>query len=242
MKVFGQYWFLQVLTCWAVLDGVYGSCSGDDDCKNSGTCVSTTCVCDGTGYNGDSCENDINECDAGTDDCHTNADCKNTEGSFTCTCKPNYAGNGKSCTLGVCSTGGNECLNSGICNIPSDSTASTCQCAAGYTGGLCETDIDECATDADDCDTNADCTNAEGSFTCTCKHGYAGVGKTCIEGVCSEDGDECLNGGTCDTSSSPTKCSCADGFIGDTCQNGGGTMKISAYLLGMTVFSFFLIL
>ena len=40
---------------------------------------------------------DINEC-AGTNDCDENAFCTNTEGSYTCSCKSGYAGNGQSCT------------------------------------------------------------------------------------------------------------------------------------------------
>ena len=30
--------------------------------------------------------------------CHSEADCTNTEGSFTCTCKSGYTGNGQLCT------------------------------------------------------------------------------------------------------------------------------------------------
>ena len=41
---------------------------------------------------------DINECEAGKHNCHVNASCKNTEGSFECTCKPGYTGNGVECT------------------------------------------------------------------------------------------------------------------------------------------------
>ena len=40
---------------------------------------------------------DIDECEAGTDGCHDNADCTNTDGSYTCSCSPGYSGDGTSC-------------------------------------------------------------------------------------------------------------------------------------------------
>ena len=41
---------------------------------------------------------DINECATDTDNCDINADCTNTEGSFTCTCHSLYYGDGYSCS------------------------------------------------------------------------------------------------------------------------------------------------
>ena len=42
---------------------------------------------------------DVDECAvASTNDCSPNADCENTAGSFTCTCKFGYGGDGKTCT------------------------------------------------------------------------------------------------------------------------------------------------
>ena len=41
---------------------------------------------------------DIDECTVGTDKCDQNADCKDTVGSYTCTCKPGFEGDGKTCT------------------------------------------------------------------------------------------------------------------------------------------------
>lgn len=40
---------------------------------------------------------DIDECLEMTDDCHKNAKCVNTEGSFECVCKPGYTGDGRNC-------------------------------------------------------------------------------------------------------------------------------------------------
>ena len=40
---------------------------------------------------------DIDECAEKTDNCNDNAKCTNTIGSFTCTCKEGYTGNGVNC-------------------------------------------------------------------------------------------------------------------------------------------------
>ena len=41
---------------------------------------------------------DVNECGAGTAECHSNATCTNTVGSYNCTCVYGYVGDGKNCT------------------------------------------------------------------------------------------------------------------------------------------------
>ena len=41
---------------------------------------------------------DINECTDGSHNCNINADCNNTPGSFTCSCKAGYQGDGIICT------------------------------------------------------------------------------------------------------------------------------------------------
>lgn len=41
---------------------------------------------------------DINECLSSTDNCNVNANCANTVGNFTCTCKDGYEGDGVECS------------------------------------------------------------------------------------------------------------------------------------------------
>ena len=42
---------------------------------------------------------DADECASPeTNECHLNAVCTNTEGSYVCRCKKGYSGNGKNCT------------------------------------------------------------------------------------------------------------------------------------------------
>ena len=43
------------------------------------------------------CLSDINECTTGGHNCDVYAECANTDGSFTCTCKTGYSGDGDKC-------------------------------------------------------------------------------------------------------------------------------------------------
>jgi len=102
---------------------------------------------------------DLNECTLGTHNCHTQATCTNTIGSFTCKCNSGYSGNGVSCT--------------GILYFSLSSFFFQIQ------KPLNNLDIDECNLKTDNCDSKATCTNTPGSFNCTCKTGYSGNGITC---------------------------------------------------------------
>ena len=41
---------------------------------------------------------DINECISGSAECHDNATCANTDGSYECTCDTGFTGDGINCT------------------------------------------------------------------------------------------------------------------------------------------------
>ena len=41
---------------------------------------------------------DIDECMTNAHDCHSNASCTDTDGSFTCMCNDGFEGNGTTCT------------------------------------------------------------------------------------------------------------------------------------------------
>ncbi|KAL9961075.1 hypothetical protein ACROYT_G029956 [Oculina patagonica] len=125
------------------------------------------------------CFTDIDECETDSDNCDVKADCKNTAGSYSCTCKPGYTGDGHTCEdIDECETDSDNCDVKADCKNTAGSYS--CTCKPGYTGDghSCE-DIDECETDSDNCDVKADCKNTAGSYSCTCKPGYTGDGHTC---------------------------------------------------------------
>ena len=230
-------------------------CTDISPCHANATCDNTfggfNCTC-ADGYVGDgdildingdpttgTCDN-VDECDAanGSDfvhNCHGNATCTDTDGSFECQCDIGYEGDGVNCT------DVNECDNPAlrrvleshcVANAECSNTDGSyeCACAEGWEGdGLVEcTNIDECTLGTDECHDNATCTDNDGSYDCECLIGFSGNGTVC------EDVDECaipqkrqalenncdVNAGCVNTIGS-YECGCNDGYSGDglTCSN-----------------------
>lgn len=90
---------------------------------------------------------DVNECAIGLHDCHKHAHCINTNGSYNCTCRRGYEGDGKHTCAQTCYK---PCIN-GFCT---GEPHYKCKCNLGWTG--------------DDCSINCGCHNHS-----TC---YQGVG------------------------------------------------------------------
>jgi len=89
-----------ITASWSITKSCEPSCS-IRKCDNEQICASTggisRCLC--TGYMGKYCETDINECLTNNGGCDSNSICTNTLGTFSCSCKEGYSGNGFTCNL-----------------------------------------------------------------------------------------------------------------------------------------------
>ena len=173
---------------------------------------------------------DIDECAADPNACDSNAKCTNLPGSFSCSCKEGWYGDGFDCTdVDECGTLPPVCHAHAVCKNTAGSFE--CSCHSGWEGnGESCVDVDECADDATNalCSSGERCTNTAGSFDCVCDHGFAALGGICL------DVDECAafsgsggggGGGNgligchanaiCTNTVGSYTCACEDGWIGD---------------------------
>ncbi|XP_029986880.1 signal peptide, CUB and EGF-like domain-containing protein 2 isoform X4 [Sphaeramia orbicularis] len=131
-------------------------------------------------------------CAEGSDGCHIDAICQTTQGSYKCTCKAGFKGDGKHCEdTDECDfeyNGGcvHECNN-----IPGNYR---CTCYDGFNlahdGHNC-LDVDECKFNNGGCQHT--CVNTMGSYECRCKEGFflSDNQHTCIHR--SVEGLNCMN-------------------------------------------------
>ncbi|PFX12938.1 Fibrillin-1 [Stylophora pistillata] len=99
-------------------------------------------------------------------------------GSYICTCKVGYTGDGHSCSdVDECKGGNNLCDE--IANCSNTVGSYSCTYKDGFTGdGHSCSDIYECSNGSHVCDMKANCTNTKGSRNCTCKKGFIGDGQS----------------------------------------------------------------
>ncbi|XP_078348538.1 uncharacterized protein LOC144633566 [Oculina patagonica] len=121
-----------------VYRGAENSCA-KKPCKNNATCQAGftdrdyQCLCI-PGFTGHDCENDINECTDGTHKCDVKgAVCNNTRGSYNCTCKDGFLGDGLTCTdIDECANGSYNCDVNAVCSNTQGSYL--CMCKDGFYG------------------------------------------------------------------------------------------------------------
>ncbi|MFT7582563.1 MAG: hypothetical protein ACI9MR_004245 [Myxococcota bacterium] len=108
-------------------------CQNEGVCSPSGGANGAVCNCAGTGFEGDACSEDIDECAGPGTRCSDEAACTNIPGSFECVCNAGYSGDGLDCTeVDECATNNGGCDPSAACiNLPG---SFLCKCPLGTAG------------------------------------------------------------------------------------------------------------
>ncbi|XP_046584649.1 uncharacterized protein LOC124291639 [Haliotis rubra] len=159
-------------TCVACDDNHWGvNCVNECGCAPLGTqtCNKTTgCSCK-SGFTGEKCQSDINECSSAA--CQANSDCINAPGSYHCDCHTGF----EATVTGSCDDI-DECMSTTVtvCDHICNNTVGSyqCSCNKGFLlegTGTCK-DIDECALGISGCPQK--CRNTLGAFACECYEGY----------------------------------------------------------------------
>jgi len=88
---------------------------------------------------------DIDECATNNGGCSALADCSDTPGSYTCTCKPGYTGDGVSCTGRQVKTHAQHCashaLCATVCKTVRPMLSNRCQSALSVCLSVCEVGV-----------------------------------------------------------------------------------------------------
>ncbi|XP_076755978.1 multiple EGF like domains 8 [Xylocopa sonorina] len=205
--------------CYSLENPIMGACVQGDFNQPHDNCSlvinkqqNTTLETDELGWAYAQCP-DVDECDLGLHDCHPNAICTNTHGSFSCQCKRGFNGDGKENCTKTCYE---KCVN-GYCSEAPDYK---CECYLGWTGPDCRTNCgcynhSTCMQGPGICDECQDWTT--GTYCQECKAGSYGNATTpfgCKKCNCNEHGDKDL--GICDRQTGV--CFCRDNTEGGICQ------------------------
>ena len=92
----------------------------------------------------------------------------------------------------------------------------TVLCAPGFTGMMCEEDIDDCVGVS--CNENGQCVDGMDSFICMCDPGF--TGKLCQINADDCAGINCSGNGECVDEVNTFTCECSPGYRGPLCAEG----------------------
>lgn len=205
--------------CYSQENPILGVCvEGDFSHPHTDSCSAavnfyhnTTLDLNGTRWSYAMCP-DVDECDLGLDDCHPNAECTNTHGSYTCKCKQGFIGDGIHTCVKTCDS---DCIH-GYCGGPPDYI---CKCELGWTGEDCGINCgcnnhSTCLEGVGKCDSCHDWT--EGEFCQFCRPGSFGnaTSSGCQLCNCNEHGN--YSKGICDRQTG--ECFCKDNTEGQNCE------------------------
>ena len=210
-------------------------------CFNNAICVDGThgyhCVCP-TGFKGPRCGNTTDECAASP--C-LHGKCIDLPSDYRCECNMTYYGTNCSRKMGPSPDGcykNNRCKHGSKCI--SEGNATKCVCLPGYTGDLCQVDINDCGSNP--CLNSGKCMDRVNSFQCICPHGYGG--SRCEIDVDECDPSPCNSNATCENLPGNYRCHCQTGFTGlhcnhniDYCATGNPCKNGGCCLDGLTNYS-----
>ncbi|XP_071153468.1 uncharacterized protein [Mytilus edulis] len=220
-------------SCKACAEGEWGqNCVENCTCvtENNNSCNKTdgNCNCK-TGWKGDNCDTDINECDNATI-CQANSLCENTNGSYVCICNEGYYNSADVCQVCGSNTFGKDCAQTCSCVVTNTDSCNnvdgSCTCKTGWKGTTCSVDVDECTVTPYICNTtsNSECNNLNGTHECNCVTGYQKIADgSCQECGSSNYGDSCSQACTCivantmDCNNVNGSCTCKNEWKGANC-------------------------
>ncbi|XP_033755862.1 LOW QUALITY PROTEIN: sushi, von Willebrand factor type A, EGF and pentraxin domain-containing protein 1-like [Pecten maximus] len=162
------------------------------------------------GYQGDHCDEPINECLLGV--CQNEATCSDGPFpfDFRCDCRHGYTGGSCEVVINVCDS--SPCQANSTCVLGSDG-GHTCVCPPGVTN--CDSPFRACYVGY--CQNNAICNLTELHMPqCVCPLGFQG--QFCEDKVIDCRENPCQNDGTCTSTGNGYKCNCRNSWKGDNCE------------------------
>lgn len=156
---------------------------------------------------------DVDECGLGLHDCHKEAKCTNTHGSYNCYCRRGFIGDGRTSCVRTCFA---HCVYGHCSGAPEYK----CLCDLGWTGESCSISCgcnnhSTCANGPGNCDLCHNWTEGEHCERCRAgSYGNATSVQGCLPCDCNGHGNQAL--GICDTQTG--ECFCKDNTEGLKCE------------------------